>query len=77
MVSQFHADDALQLLGLPAGHKYLLFFGLVRKYKGLDLLLEALSDEKLAHLPLKLIVAGEFYDDFDTYRKLVDEIGSL
>lgn len=68
-------NDALQLLGLPAGHKYLLFFGLVRKYKGLDLLLEALSDEQLAHLSLKLIVAGEFYDDFDTYRKLVDDLG--
>lgn len=68
-------EEALELLGLPADHKYLLSFGLVRKYKGLDLLIRALASEKLSHLPLKLIVAGEFYDDFESYRKLVDELG--
>ncbi|MEN8225534.1 MAG: glycosyltransferase [Bacteroidota bacterium] len=67
--------EALDLLGLPAEHKYLLFFGLVRKYKGLDLLIRALASEKLRNLPLKLIVAGEFYDDFEAYRKLVEELG--
>jgi D-inositol-3-phosphate glycosyltransferase len=67
--------EALQLLNLPEDHRYLLFFGLVRKYKGLDLLLKALANEKLSHLPLKLIVAGEFYDDFEYYRKLVDDLG--
>ncbi|MCK4569459.1 MAG: glycosyltransferase [Bacteroidales bacterium] len=68
-------EEALDKLGLPADHKYLLFFGLVRKYKGLDLLIQALASEKLSHLPLKLIVAGEFYDDFEVYRKLVDDLG--
>ena len=68
-------EDALALLELPANNKYLLFFGLVRKYKGLDLLIKALASEKLSHLPLKLIVAGEFYDNFEVYRKLVDELG--
>jgi len=68
-------EEALKLLGLPEDQKYLLFFGLVRKYKGLDLLLSALASKKLAHLPLKLIVAGEFYDDFENYRKLVDDLG--
>lgn len=68
-------EKALTELDLPAEGKYLLFFGLVRKYKGLDLLIKALSSDKLKHLPLKLIVAGEFYDDFEMYRKLVDKLG--
>jgi glycosyltransferase involved in cell wall biosynthesis len=68
-------EKALKVLDLPEDHKYLLFFGLVRKYKGLDLLLKALASDQLAHLPLKLIVAGEFYDDFESYRKLVDDLG--
>ena len=67
--------EALKLLGLPEGYKYLLFFGLVRKYKGLDLLLQALAHPDLAHLPLKLIVAGEFYDDVEPYRELVKDLG--
>ena len=68
-------EEALARLGLPENNKYLLFFGLVRKYKGLDLLIQALASKKLSHLPLKLIVAGEFYDDFEVYRKLVEDIG--
>jgi glycosyltransferase involved in cell wall biosynthesis len=68
-------DEALEALQLDPEYKYLLFFGLVRKYKGLDLLIRALASNKLMHLPLKLIVAGEFYDDFEAYRKLVDEMG--
>jgi len=67
--------EALEALNLLPGNKYLLSFGLVRKYKGLDLLIRALASKKLAHLPLKLIVAGEFYDDFESYRKLVEELG--
>ena len=37
-------DQALEKLGLDPSKQYMLFFGLVRKYKGLDLLLEAFSD---------------------------------
>jgi glycosyltransferase involved in cell wall biosynthesis len=68
-------EKALAALDLPVEGKYLLFFGLVRKYKGLDLLIQALSSDKLKHLPLKLIVAGEFYDDFEVYRKLIYDLG--
>jgi len=68
-------EEALELLHLNPENKYLLSFGLVRKYKGLDLLIRALANKKLQHLPLKLIVAGEFYDDFESYRKLVEELG--
>jgi len=67
--------EALELLDLSKDHTYLLFFGLVRKYKGLDLLLHALADKRLSHIPLKLMVAGEFYDDFEPYRQLVKDLG--
>jgi glycosyltransferase involved in cell wall biosynthesis len=50
--------------------KVILFFGLIREYKGLDVLLEALSLLK-GKLNLKLIVAGEFYSDEKKYRELI------
>lgn len=66
---------ALAKLSLKEGKKYLLFFGFIRKYKGLDLLLEA-----LANLPedYELIVAGEIYGSFDSYQEIIDhsKIGS-
>ena len=61
-------------LQLHADTEYLLFFGLVRDYKGLDLLLEAMADPRLAKRGTKLIVAGEFYSDRETYD---DQIGDL
>jgi len=64
---------ALQHLGLNPSEKYLLFFGFVRKYKGLDILLKALSDKRLKDV--KLIVAGEFYDDPQEYYDLIDDLG--
>ncbi|HSL87159.1 MAG TPA: glycosyltransferase, partial [Bacteroidales bacterium] len=53
-------EEALEKLGLEPEHFYLLFFGLVRKYKGLDLLLEAFADKRFRNRKLRLIVAGEF-----------------
>ena len=46
----------------------MLFFGLVRAYKGLDLLLDAFGKVKEQLLNLQLIIAGEFYEDEDKYR---------
>lgn len=56
--------------------KVLLFFGYVRKYKGLDLLIRSLKiiSEKSPQLNIKLLVAGEFYDDKETYTSLIDEL---
>jgi glycosyltransferase involved in cell wall biosynthesis len=71
---QISRKEALEKLGLSPDFKYLLFFGLVRKYKGLDLLLRAMASDKLEHLSLKLLVAGEFYDDYEEYSKLLDEL---
>ena len=67
---------ALAALGLPAdATRYALFFGFIRAYKGLDLLLEAWADPRLAALPVKLIVAGEFYEDAAPYEALIRQYG--
>ena len=66
--------EAKQTLGLTEEDKVLLFFGFIRHYKGLDLLLRAMADERVKALQLKLIIAGEFYDDENKYRSLVDEL---
>lgn len=62
-------DQARQQLGLPTDARVLLFFGLIRAYKGLDLLLEALGslDERY-----HLVIAGEPYGDFSAYQKQID-----
>jgi glycosyltransferase involved in cell wall biosynthesis len=51
--------------------KVLLFFGFIRKYKGLDIALEAMADQRVRDLGIKLIVAGEFYEDAAPYRELI------
>jgi glycosyltransferase involved in cell wall biosynthesis len=52
-----------------------LFFGLIRKYKGLDLLLKALASVAATGYQFTLLVAGEFYDSESDYRKLTAELG--
>jgi glycosyltransferase involved in cell wall biosynthesis len=64
-------EDAVAYLKMDPDDSFLLFFGFVRAYKGLDLLIEAFSDERLRGKGLKLIVAGEFYEDEAPYRDLV------
>ncbi len=54
--------------------RVILFFGFIRAYKGLDLLLEAMP-EILKNLELKLLVVGEFYEDEQKYRQLIDKLG--
>ena len=68
-------ETALEHLGLDKSFRYMLFFGLVRAYKGLDWLLEAFADERLRAYPLKLIVAGEFYDDKAPYLEKLKSHG--
>lgn len=60
-------------LGLDAKGRYLLFFGFIRRYKGLDLLLEAMHEERLKGTDIRLIIAGEFYDDRSFYEELIDK----
>lgn len=59
--------------GLGENHKVLLFFGFIRPYKGLDLLLEALAALKTDDL--KLIIAGEFYTDEKPYFEMAERLG--
>ena len=66
---------AIKQLGLAENYRYFLFFGLVRAYKGLDLLIDAFADQRLRKYPVKLIVAGEFYDDPKPYLKQVEKLG--
>ena len=66
---------ALAALGLPADVRYVLFFGFIRAYKGLDILLEALADARVAALPVKLLIAGEFYEDAAPYEALIQQYG--
>lgn len=67
-------NEARILLNLAPDAKYILFFGYIRKYKGLDLLLEVMADERFAKENIKLIVAGEYYGDQDEYEALIDRL---
>ena len=64
---------ALAALKLPDNVGYLLFFGFIRAYKGLDILLEAFEDARIAMLQIKLIIAGEFYEDAAPYKVVIQE----
>ncbi len=64
-------EEAERQLGILPGKKNLLFFGLIRSYKGLDILLEAFRD-----LPedYQLMIAGEPYGSFEKYQALIDSL---
>ena len=68
-------NAACQVLGLNPHKNYMLFFGLVRAYKGLDWLLDAFAKVKDELKDLQLIVAGEFYEDEDKYRAQIEVNG--
>ncbi len=65
-------EQARRELGIPPGKKVMLFFGFIRKYKGLDIVLESMQ-----YLPndYYLIVAGEVYGNFDEYQAIIDRLG--
>ncbi|MFA4851893.1 MAG: glycosyltransferase [Bacteroidales bacterium] len=64
-------EVAIQKLGLDSSLNYILFFGFIRDYKGLDLLLEAFSICINKDNSLRLIVAGEFYSDPKPYFEII------
>ena len=68
-------QKALENLGLNPKDKHLLFFGFVRRYKGLDLMLQAMADSRIIGLGVKLIIAGEFYDDKTVYTDMIANLG--
>ncbi len=68
-------SEARKSLGLDIGKKYLLFFGFIRDYKGLDILLRAMADKQMVDQKIVLLVAGEFYTDDKPYFELIDKLG--
>lgn len=66
-------EEACEVLGLNPAYRYLLFFGLIRPYKGLDLLLEAWRIPSLQKFEdVKLLIAGELYEPYEKYRPLLE-----
>ena len=61
-------------LGLGENDKIILFFGYIRKYKGLDLLIQAMKDIRIQQLGIRLLVVGEFYDAAQPYIDLVNDL---
>lgn len=67
-------EEARTRLNLQPGKRYILFFGFIRQYKGLDLLLKAMADERMKKLDVHAIVAGEYYEDAAPYEQLLQEL---
>lgn len=63
--------EARHHLGLPPNERIMLFFGFIRKYKGLDILLEAMTQ---LDPQIKLLVAGEFYEDAKPYQEQIKRL---
>lgn len=70
-------ETAREKLNLKPKGKYIMFFGFIRKYKGLDLLYQAMSDPRIRALGIKLVVAGEYYVDENYYSQIVKEEGIM
>ena len=68
-------EEARRQLGIGANEKLMLFFGFIRKYKGLDILLDAMKILKDQSQDIKLIVAGEFYEDRKPFDEQIQNLG--
>lgn len=66
-------NEARKFLNIPPDIKLVLFFGFIRKYKGLDLLLDAFGSEILKRSDIHLLVAGEFYEDEIRYHDQIEK----
>ncbi len=66
--------EARKELGIAETDKLLLFFGFIRKYKGLDLLLDAMADPRIRAAGIKLAIAGEFYEDAAPYHQQIENL---
>ena len=66
---------ARRRLGLPAAAAVILLFGIVRPYKGLNHLIQAVARLHQAGRPVHLLVAGEFWDDRRAYERTIQHLG--
>ncbi len=67
--------EAREKLKIKNEELVILFFGFIRKYKGLDLLLEAMADERIKRSAIKLLIAGEFYENEKQYHEQIEKLG--
>ncbi len=73
-LKKFDLVDEKKDLGFSPDDKVVLFFGYVRKYKGLDILLRAFPDVIKDIPKARLLIVGEFYDDPQIYLSLIEEL---
>ncbi len=68
-------SEARRLLGIAPDTTCMLFFGFIRDYKGLDLLMKAYADPRFEGKKVQLVVAGEFYNNGAQYSELEKQLG--
>ena len=66
-------SEACKLLNINENGKYVLFFGFIRRYKGLDLLLNAFAQKELYDSDIQLIIAGEYYEKKEYYTEIIEK----
>ena len=71
---KFNKNDLRDEIEMKADDQIILFFGLIRKYKGLDILLEAVGKYFKSNSKSKLIIAGEAYEDRKRYLKIINQL---
>ena len=69
-----NANEARRKLGIADDAPVLLFFGFIRKYKGLDIIIRALPQILKSYPTMQLVVAGESYSGEDDFRALIKEL---
>lgn len=71
--SALNHEEILRSLSLPPGKRFILFFGIVRPYKGLDVLIEAMAGIHNQNKDVHLIIAGEFWEPRQNYERLISK----
>ena len=76
-IPQTTARESLRAngIGIRDKDRVLLFFGFIRNYKGLDIAIRAMADPRVKDLGVRLLVAGEFYEDAAPYSELIARLG--
>lgn len=69
-------SEARKKLSIPENDKLILFFGFIRSYKGLDLLIEAMNEPEVKQQNVRLLIAGEFYEDSKPYLDRINEFNA-
>ena len=74
---KINKETAKKNIGIVGHEKIVLFFGFIRKYKGLDILLDALAliKQQQKSIPFKVLIAGEFYEDRKPFDEQVEKLG--